>query len=331
MIIHAKNIRGLGALVLSENIISYLYGKFKLALVSNELLERLEYDNCEISVIGSKFTYFARIYELLVSYDAKGEALLVLGDIPLRVVSKQLLYFQNANLLRTQKVRDLSTLKLRVNQILFRRNVRFIDHIIVQTKHIQKELENYLAHNCLVSPNLKVSCVPMTCANRSKAQCKISGDKIRLFYPSRMYPHKNHEILFASFAGLKNKYPNIDLLLTVNEDQVLDKRITCLGEIAHSEVKRIIDQDNTVLVFPSKIETLGIPLLEALEMDIPILAADLPYAHELCGNAAIYFDPCNVNSLFLAVAKIQTNQIVRRQKSSFNLYDATAKHILSII
>ena len=46
------------------------------------------------------------------------------------------------------------------------------------------------------------------------------------------------------------------------------------------------------LVFPSYIETFGLPLLEAALVGMPIIAADLPYAHEvLDGYEGVKFVP----------------------------------------
>jgi glycosyltransferase involved in cell wall biosynthesis len=44
-------------------------------------------------------------------------------------------------------------------------------------------------------------------------------------------------------------------------------------------------------VFPSICESFGHPLVEALALGKPLLCADRPYARELCGGHAVYFDP----------------------------------------
>jgi glycosyltransferase involved in cell wall biosynthesis len=44
------------------------------------------------------------------------------------------------------------------------------------------------------------------------------------------------------------------------------------------------------LIYPSLLESYGLPLTEAMAMGLPILVADQPYAHALCGDDAIYFD-----------------------------------------
>ena len=48
----------------------------------------------------------------------------------------------------------------------------------------------------------------------------------------------------------------------------------------------------TALVFPSSIETVGLPLLEAAALGLPVLAADVDYAHEVLNgyDGVVYTD-----------------------------------------
>ncbi len=46
-----------------------------------------------------------------------------------------------------------------------------------------------------------------------------------------------------------------------------------------------------VFVYPSVIESFGHPLVEAMAVGLPIVAADAPVNRELCRDAAIYFSP----------------------------------------
>jgi glycosyltransferase involved in cell wall biosynthesis len=59
------------------------------------------------------------------------------------------------------------------------------------------------------------------------------------------------------------------------------------------------------LIFPSIVETVGLPLVEAMQAGLPILAADRPYAREVCGGAALYFDPNDPTSLARPLSRLR--------------------------
>ena len=73
----------------------------------------------------------------------------------------------------------------------------------------------------------------------------------------------------------------------------------------------------TILIFPSVIETFGLPLQEAKEAKAIIFAADLPYAHEILYDYpnAYFFNPNNAGEL----ATLIKNSILG--KISYKLYD----------
>ena len=53
----------------------------------------------------------------------------------------------------------------------------------------------------------------------------------------------------------------------------------------------------TALVFPSLYEGFGIPPLEAMVHGCPVLASDIPATREVCGSAAVYFNPSDPTEL----------------------------------
>ena len=60
------------------------------------------------------------------------------------------------------------------------------------------------------------------------------------------------------------------------------------------------------LVFPSKVETWGLPITEFGRYGRPILLADLPYAHETAGGLlqTAYFSPDDANELANLMKKV---------------------------
>lgn len=58
-------------------------------------------------------------------------------------------------------------------------------------------------------------------------------------------------------------------------------------------------------IFPSIFEGFGLPLLEAMKCNCPVLCSNATCLHEVAGNAALYFNPNDINSILTAIKKIK--------------------------
>ena len=81
-------------------------------------------------------------------------------------------------------------------------------------------------------------------------------------------------------------------------------QIVTLGHLNPSEVQAAY-RSADALIFPSILETAGLPIIEAMEYGLPILASDLGFAHELCGDAAGFFDPYSAASVACAIMRFR--------------------------
>jgi glycosyltransferase involved in cell wall biosynthesis len=141
----------------------------------------------------------------------------------------------------------------------------------------------------------------------------------RILYVANAHHQKNHFRLIEAFAKLRRKLPDCSLLLTlpgrdgqqfhgptglrylekIHESARacgVESSIEWLGPLASIEVYHAL-QNADLMVFPSLLETFGIPLVEAMLNGCPIAAADRPYAHDVAGDAAAYFNPENTDEM----------------------------------
>ncbi len=126
----------------------------------------------------------------------------------------------------------------------------------------------------------------------------------RFFYPASGVIFKNHKIIIEACIKLKERGINgYNVIFTLNGDE--NKHIIHLYkkvieyELPVKFVGSLLREDvfdyysKSVLVFPSYIETVGLPLLEAKIHGTPILVSDCAFAHEILVGYknALFFNP----------------------------------------
>jgi glycosyltransferase involved in cell wall biosynthesis len=120
-----------------------------------------------------------------------------------------------------------------------------------------------------------------------------------LLYPARAWPHKNHARLFEAFALLRAEIPELRLVLTgggLESLQPLPEGVDALGQVPVEELASLY-RTAACLVFPSLYEGFGLPLLEAMAAGCPIAASNAGAIAEVCGDAALLFDPEDVDAI----------------------------------
>lgn len=168
--------------------------------------------------------------------------------------------------------------------------------IFVQLDYIKQGFVNSFKHKSnrvkVFSPSIKLPNIinPIDLPNHS----------LNLFYPASDFLYKNHKTIISAITEIKG---NLILHLTIPGKS--DSRILYHGSMPYSEVLSMYYSCDALL-FPSYIETFGLPLLEAAMTGMPIIAADLPYAREvLDGYEGVQFvDYDNVNAWKKAIENL---------------------------
>ena len=123
-----------------------------------------------------------------------------------------------------------------------------------------------------------------------------------LVYPARAWPHKNHERLFAAFAEIRRRHPDLELVLTAY-DGPTPAGVRSLGHVSRDELVRIY-RTAAGLVFPSLYEGFGQPPLEAMACGCPVASSNAAALPEVCGDGARLFDPTSVEEMVAATEDI---------------------------
>jgi glycosyltransferase involved in cell wall biosynthesis len=114
----------------------------------------------------------------------------------------------------------------------------------------------------------------------------------RILYVGSDAPYKKLDTLVQGMSSIRRTNPDAVAFLTLPVDHPYGSvpGLRCLGYLNDYDLAKAYTRAD-VLVLPSLVETVGIPTLEAMSLGTPVLVADRPYAHDICEDAAVFFDP----------------------------------------
>ena len=158
----------------------------------------------------------------------------------------------------------------------------------------------------------------------SRAFCqKPNGLKRKDFIlaVSDIYVQKNLKNLLYAIDILRSKKPDIKLKIAgrfvdENYHQELNKLISTkrlenniefLGGVDEADLVDLY-KNCAVFVFPSTVETFGNPLIEAMASGAPIAASNTAAMPEIAGDAALYFDPHNIEEMASSIGRLLSDQ-----------------------
>ena len=145
-----------------------------------------------------------------------------------------------------------------------------------------------------------------------------------LLFPANTWPHKNHETAFQALRVLRGAYGLDPLLVCTGSpkdahgellakilDARLGDRVRFLGYVPITDMPSLYE-GAAALMFPSLFEGFGIPLLEAMWCDCPIVCSNATSLPEVAGDAALLVDPRSPEELAHALNRVLTGGELRR-------------------
>jgi glycosyltransferase involved in cell wall biosynthesis len=87
-------------------------------------------------------------------------------------------------------------------------------------------------------------------------------------------------------------------------------RVIFTGRLTDEEIVALY-ANAAALLFPSLYEGFGIPPLEAMFLGCPVLSSSIEPAREVCGDAALYFDPNDAHDIAKSVERLLANPDLR--------------------
>ena len=143
-----------------------------------------------------------------------------------------------------------------------------------------------------------------------------------LLYIGDLRPYKNLERNLEAFARLNLRefkfaiggkkdprfHPRIEKKV---EELFLKDRVIFLNYVPEKNLPHLYSEA-AAFVFPSLYEGFGLPPLEAMACGCPVIVSNAASLPEVCGNAAYYVDPHDVESIAQGMHKVLTDGALKR-------------------
>lgn len=178
----------------------------------------------------------------------------------------------------------------------------------------------------------------------------ITLPKEFIFYPAAVWPHKNHRILIKALGILKDRLPSLHVLCAgvikrkelrqeleaLIATEGLQGRVQFPGYIADGNL-RLVYKKTKALVFPSSFEGFGIPLVEAFQFGVPVVAAENSSITEVVDGTGILVETGNAAALAEAIEKVVTDDRLRKEmirkgheRAKMFSWDTAARETLAV-
>ena len=142
-----------------------------------------------------------------------------------------------------------------------------------------------------------------------------------ILYVSRLeYPGKNHVNLLKAYSNLSQEIKDSHNLIFIGQDWNgcehiynaikeldLEKNVEIKGFVSNKELEESYIKSE-LFVYPSFYEGFGIPLLEAMNYNIPIACSTTPALVEVGGDAVETFNPSCIDSIANKISSIILNE-----------------------
>ena len=183
---------------------------------------------------------------------------------------------------------------------IYRINIHRNDYIIVQQQWFRKAFQEMFG-----IPEQKMMVVPPSISVEPIASSPLNDGIYRFIYPAYPDVHKNFECLCEAARLLEDEVGGnrFQVLLTTDRDfnkysRWINKKwghVSSIQFCGFMDRKQLYERyaQADCLVFPSQVETWGLPISEFSVTGRPMLLADLPYAHETAAGSqhVSFFSP----------------------------------------
>lgn len=325
--IHAANVHQGGGKALLDAILQSEASEYTRFLIADTRM------NIAPSVIDEKFVKRVapslsqrfKAEAWLGKSIVKEDTLLCFGNLPplFRSQGRVVVFVQNKYLLENTSLSNFSwktRLRIEIERLWFITKAKYVDEFIVQTPTMKAALQarlSGLAGRKMSRADIKILPFVKSVGGYSRRVATVpdpSAESKSFMYVASGEPHKNHRELIEAWCVLSVEGLLPELVLTLDgrafaelcdwidqKKSAFGLRINNMGVLTHDQVRRLYDESDA-LINPSTFESLGLPLIEARQAGLPVLAPELDYIRDVLDPDET-FDPASPRSIARAVKR----------------------------
>jgi len=302
----AVNIKQGGGLILLKLLITRLINDKQKAMIHVD--QNIDFTEYKFNSI-IEFKYYNKFLSKFILFGQSKQNALYFGNIPpfFTRAKNKYLYFHHPFYSKSYKYLFKNGFyKFILYKIYISIFVRNVNSVFVQTNTLLESIKK------------EFGVIPELMPYFEDLSIYANDSKIKIYdfsYISLPNANKNFELFLDSLIILNLKLKRkIKIILTIpNENFFLIKKIKKLdetnieiiniGKVSKQKVIEVLNSTKT-LVFPSLIETFGLPLVEACQLGTFVICSDLPYTYDVIIPSAT-FDPYSkddiANTMFMSL------------------------------
>lgn len=210
---------------------------------------------------------------------------------------------------------------------VFKTAIKKSEHILVPSNYVKKGLmdewrvkgDKITVSYEAVDDKLTTIVGKMSQSNIDEVLDKFHINDPYIFYIGNAHPHKNVEGLINAYRKLKVGYPGLELVLSGQDHyfwerlkmENQDEGIIYTGYVSDEQLVALY-KGAACFVMPSFEEGFGIPILEAMACNCPVVSSNAGSLQEIGGNGALYFDPESVDDMTSKISQVLDSRALQK-------------------
>ena len=164
---------------------------------------------------------------------------------------------------------------------------------------------------------------PVSGEAATETRKKYSSGLPYFVFVGTLHPRKNVARLLRAFDGFRRSFPEPYKMVIVGERMFMtgeieqaikqiqfSNDIVFTGRLSPEELRYVLGSA-TALTFVPLFEGFGIPVVEDMYCDTPVMASNVTSLPEVAGDAALYVDPFNVPAILAGMEQLAGNDNLR--------------------